>query len=125
MSEQCNLNCSYCDMDKKSNKSIDPDLYILEVRKMLAKNPDEPIKLDFFGGEPLIQLPMIKQIIKEFEDEPNITFFMPTNGLLLTEEKLKYLKEHNVDISLSFDGLWQNINMLQKSMGRVFGVLLQ
>jgi uncharacterized protein len=100
-------------MDKKSKERIDPDLYIAEVRKMREENPDEIIKLDFFGGEPLIQFPIIQQVIEEFEPDDNIKFFMPTNGLLLTEEKLHYLKEHNVEISLSFDGLWQDTNRIQ------------
>lgn len=113
MSEQCNLNCSYCDMDKKTKKRVDPDAYIAEVHKMRTQFPDEIIKLDFFGGEPLIQFPMIQKVIEEFKDVEGIKFFMPTNGLLLTEEKLAYLKEHNVEISLSFDGLWQDTNRIQ------------
>lgn len=113
MSEQCNLNCSYCGMDKTTTKRVDVDLYIEEVHKMIAQNPDERIKLDFFGGEPLIQFKMIEKIIAEFKDVENIKFSMPTNGLLLTEEKRAYFDEHNVELSISFDGLWQDTNRKQ------------
>jgi len=113
MSEACNLNCSYCDLDKQTDKKIDPDLCINQIRSIRASDPDEIIKLDFFGGEPLMQLPIINKILAEFKDEPNMKFFMPTNGLLLNERVLAYLKEHNVDISISFDGLWQDINRKQ------------
>lgn len=104
-------------MDKKSNRKIDSDLYITQVKNMRLFHPNEKVQLDFFGGEPLIQFPMIKGIIEEFEHDENIQFFMPTNGLLLTEEKLDYLKKHNVEMSLSFDGLWQDTNRKQFTGG--------
>lgn len=113
MSEQCNLNCSYCGMDKLTKQRIDANLLINQVYKLIDQNPDEIIRVDFFGGEPLIQFDIIEQVIETFKDYENIRFKIPTNGLLLTEEKLKYLKEHDVEISLSFDGLWQDQNRLQ------------
>lgn len=113
MSEACNLNCSYCNVDKMSKKRIDPDLFIAEFHKLRAANPDETIKIDFFGGEPLMQYDMVQYIIEHLRDEPNTKFFMPTNGLLLTEDRIKFLRDNNVEISLSFDGLWQDKNRLQ------------
>jgi radical SAM protein with 4Fe4S-binding SPASM domain len=38
---------------------------------------------------------------------------MPTNGLLLTDENLQFLVDNNIEISVSFDGLWQDKNRLQ------------
>lgn len=112
LSELCNLDCSYCDMDKTSNKSINEDLYLKEFNKLRKKYPDEIIKIDFFGGEPLLQLDKVKYIISNLNDD-NVKLFMPTNGLVLTRDKLDYLQENNVEISLSFDGLWQDTNRKQ------------
>jgi uncharacterized protein len=113
MSEACNLNCSYCGLDKKSDRKIDPNLCIPEIHKLRKENPGEIIKLDFFGGEPLMQFPIISSILDEFKDVPDMKFFMPTNGLLLTAEKIKYLTDRNVEISISYDGLWQDSNRKQ------------
>lgn len=113
LSEACNLNCAYCDVDKKSRKKIDPVLFIEEYHKLRAANPDELIKIDFFGGEPLMQYDTVKYILDVLGNEDRIKFFMPTNGLLLDQEKIDYLQSHNVEISLSFDGLWQDKNRLQ------------
>jgi uncharacterized protein len=113
LSEKCNLNCSYCGVDKWSKKQIDPYLYLEEFKKLRSKYPDEKIKIDFFGGEPLLQLPLIKIILDGVKDDGNVKFFMPTNGLLLTDENLHFLIENNIEISLSFDGLWQDKNRLQ------------
>lgn len=113
LSEKCNLNCSYCGVDKWSKKAIDPYLYLEEFRKMRERFPDETIKIDFFGGEPLLQMDLIKIILDGVKNDGNIKLFMPTNGLLLDEEKINFLIENNIEISLSFDGLWQDRNRLQ------------
>ena len=113
LSEKCNLNCSYCGVDKWSKLSIDPYLYLEEFRKMREQYPDEKIKIDFFGGEPLLQMGLIKTILDGVKDDKNLKLFMPTNGLLLDEEKIKFLIENDIEVSLSFDGLWQDRNRLQ------------
>jgi len=113
MSELCNLNCTYCGVDKKSKKKIDVELFLNQYRKMRADFPNDKIKIDFFGGEPLLQFDIVKQIISETEHDPLIQYFMPTNGLVMTKEMAEYLTEKNVEISLSFDGLWQDQNRKQ------------
>ena len=113
LSEKCNLNCSYCGVDKWSKKSIDPELYLAEFRNLRALHPDEKIKIDFFGGEPLLQIDLIKTILDGVRNDGNIKLFMPTNGLLLTEEIVHWLVAENIEVSISFDGLWQDRNRLQ------------
>lgn len=113
LSEQCNLNCSYCNVDKQSQKKISADKFIAEYYKLRAKAPEKKIQIDFFGGEPLLQWPTIKKIVEELKDQENCQFFMPTNGLLLTDDKIDYLNENRVQVSLSFDGLWQDSNRKQ------------
>jgi uncharacterized protein len=113
LSEKCNLNCSYCGVDKWSKDSIDPGLYLAEFRKMRSQYPDETIKIDFFGGEPLLQIDLIKQILDGVRNDGNIKLFMPTNGLLLNEEIVQWLVDENIETSISFDGLWQDRNRLQ------------
>jgi sulfatase maturation enzyme AslB (radical SAM superfamily) len=113
LSEKCNLNCSYCGVDKWSKLSIDPYLYLEEFRKMREQYPDEKIKIDFFGGEPLLQMDLIQTILDGVKHDNNLKLFMPTNGLLLDEKKIQFLIDNNIEVSLSFDGLWQDRNRLQ------------
>lgn len=113
LSEQCNLNCSYCNVDKNSKKRIDPNIFLERYYEMRSENPDELIQIDFFGGEPLLQFDIVKQVIETLQSENNLQFFMPTNGLLLTEDKLDFLNKHKVKLSISYDGLWQDKNRLQ------------
>lgn len=113
LSEKCNLNCSYCGVDKWSKNKIDAKLYLQEFKKLREQHPDEKIKIDFFGGEPLLQLDLIKEILEGVKDDNNLKLFMPTNGLLLTDEIVEFLIDNNIETSLSFDGLWQDKNRLQ------------
>lgn len=115
LSEQCNLNCTYCNVDKLSKKKISPKLFLEKFEKIRFQNPHEKIQIDFYGGEPLLQWNEIQEIIEETQNDPNVVYYMPTNGLLLTEDKIDYLNEKEVQVSLSFDGLWQNENRKQHS----------
>lgn len=113
LSEQCNLNCTYCGVDKLSKAKIDPNKFLADFWQKKSANPDEIFKLDFHGGEPLIQWDLIVEIIEATKHEKNVKYFMPTNGLLLTETMVEYLNQHKVQVSLSFDGLWQDLNRPQ------------
>jgi len=110
LSEQCNLNCTYCNVDKLSKKKISPQLFLEEFKKKRLEHPTEIFQIDFYGGEPLLQWDSVQTIIEATKGEENLKYFMPTNGLLLNEERVNYLNEHNVSVSLSFDGLWQDEN---------------
>ena len=112
LSEQCNLNCTYCNVDKLSKKRIDPQLFLNQYRQKRTDLPNEKFQVDFYGGEPLLQWDIVKTIVGEIHGDGS-KLFMPTNGLLLTQEKVDYLNEHGFQVSLSFDGLWQDINRKQ------------
>lgn len=113
LSEACNLSCTYCNVDKLSKLSIDPLKFLETFKEVRKDNPNELIQIDFYGGEPLLQFNKVKYILESLKDD-NIQYFMPTNGLLLNQEKLDILNKYNVDISLSYDGLWQDITRPQR-----------
>lgn len=113
LSEQCNLNCTYCSVDKLSKNKIDPIKFLIEFQKIKSSHPNESIRIDFHGGEPLIQWDSIVQIIQETNEVEGVKYFMHTNGLLLDDSKVAYLNQYGVQVSLSFDGLWQDLNRPQ------------
>jgi radical SAM protein with 4Fe4S-binding SPASM domain len=109
MSEQCNLDCGYCGMDKRSTDKIDPKEFIKDYKLVREENPEELIKINFFGGEPLLQFDMIQEIMSSITDK-NVEYGMPTNGINMTPKMVDYFNQHNVLVSISFDGLWQGNN---------------
>lgn len=113
MSELCNLNCSYCHVDKKATAKVDLDLVMSQYNALRQQDKDEIILIDFFGGEPLLQFDTIQQIVEMTEHDPNVQYGMPTNALLLDEKKLNFIIEKKIKLSISFDGIWQDENRKQ------------
>lgn len=125
LSEQCNLNCSYCNVDKLSKKKISPAIFLENFKKIRFQQPNEKIQIDFYGGEPLLHWNEIQEIISHTEQDEQVTYYMPTNGLLLNEERVDYLNSKKVKVSLSFDGLWQNENRKQLSGKETLAMYLE
>lgn len=67
------------------------------------------ISVTFFGGEPLLDFSMIKEVVyyaKELEKNFNkkISFSITTNGTLITDEIEQFLKDHKFSVRISIDG---------------------
>ena len=65
------------------------------------------VDIGFYGGEPLLELELIRQVVEYSEKlfaGKKLTFSMTTNGTLLTEEMIPYLKEHGIKLMISLDG---------------------
>lgn len=108
LTEKCQLNCKYC-YEQHANKNMSLDLAKESIDYVIRNAEEErqiPI-INFFGGEPLLvyeelMKPCIEYIRDDLKSRCYIGF--TTNGLLLTEENLKYLRSKNVNFMLSIDG---------------------
>lgn len=67
---------------------------------------DYKCRIYFFGGEPLLNFKVIKQIVEYAETTyPNCFYYeMVTNGLLLTDEICQFLQKYNFIMKISYDG---------------------
>jgi putative peptide-modifying radical SAM enzyme len=109
---ECNLQCKYCfgeslddfDEDFGDNLEVDYDLPrqlnydINALGKLCEQDPD--CVLTFYGGEPLLGIDKIRQIMD------NVTakhFMIQTNGLLLDKLEPKYVNRFHT-ILISIDG---------------------
>lgn len=106
VTNRCNLNCQFCYVDQSL-----PDNPIQNIKDKIYKHLnniaiDEFLEIRFFGGEPLLEYEKMKALI-EFseklarETNKQVQFFVSTNGLLLTMEKLEYLNAHNVKLKIT------------------------
>lgn len=110
----CNLSCSYCykeDLDKPSaGKKMALDTAIQSIEMLLKESPDEKrYNLVFFGGEPLSNLGLIKDVVRYADARfgalgKPVDYTMTTNATLLTEETVAWLNQHRFGISISMDG---------------------
>ncbi len=114
VAHDCNLRCEYC-FASKGDFGGERMLMTLEVGKkaidfLIEKSGTRRnIELDFFGGEPLMNFNTVKEIIsyarsKEKEHNKNFRFTITTNGLLLDDEKIKYINKEMSNVVLSIDG---------------------
>lgn len=109
---RCNSNCSYCQVSKKDLCDISFDLSKKTAKKIIERifeSPSQNIKIEFQGGEPLLNFEIVKYIIEKSEwtnifKKKNLEFVICTNLTLIDEKMLKWLKGHKVYISTSIDG---------------------
>lgn len=110
----CNLSCSYCykeDLDVPANgKKMDFDTAVRSIELLLREGAArDRINVVFFGGEPLTNLPLIKEVVDYTERrceelEKTVDFSLTTNATLLKESTIDYLNSHRFGISVSIDG---------------------
>ena len=114
VAHDCNLRCEYC-FAAKGNFGGETMLMPFEIGKkaidFLIKESGaiHNLEVDFFGGEPLLNFDVIKQIVEyarsiEKEYDKNFRFTITTNGLLLTDDKIEYINKEMSNCVLSLDG---------------------
>lgn len=118
VSNDCDLNCIYCTYkDNNINNeeqigvstiSLDLLLQIIEKVSNNCKKNNSVLdpEVTFIGGEPLLFFEELIQPAINYGRElnPNYVFSIETNGLLLTEDILTYLKEKGIHLILKFNG---------------------
>lgn len=109
---RCNETCVYCHASRANMDQVQTDMSKETAEKSveLALQSTAPrITIEFQGGEPLANFPVVKHII-EYALEKNraygkeVEFTMVSNLALMTEEKLDYLVKHKVQLCTSIDG---------------------
>jgi len=109
---RCNHDCSYCYASAKppEDKEYDMDEPTAKsVVDFIFQSKTKDITIEFQGGEPLLNFPIITYILEYAKEKnkasnKNLTFRLVTNLTLMTEDKLDWLIENNVVINSSLDG---------------------
>lgn len=114
IAHDCNLRCKYCFADEGDYKGrreiMSPEVAKKSIDFVLKHSgPRKNIEVDLFGGEPLMAVDTIKQVVEYARKEEkkynkNIRFTMTTNATLLTDEMMDYLDKNMGNIVLSIDG---------------------
>ena len=114
IAHDCNLRCRYCFADEGEYHGRKA-LMSFEVGKkaidFLVKNSGSRrnLEVDFFGGEPLLNLDVVKQIVAygrsiEKEHNKNFRFTLTTNGVLLNDDFAEFANRELANVVLSLDG---------------------
>ena len=110
----CNLNCSYC-FASQGKYHGDRALMSFEVGKqaldflMDHSGSRTNLEVDFFGGEPLMNWDVVKQLVEyarsvEKERGKNFRFTLTTNGMLIDDDVIDFANREMSNVVLSLDG---------------------
>jgi len=111
----CNMKCIYCYVDEKdlhhqnalmawgiAKKAIN-EFFIL-----LRQHDHKFCIIRFFGGEPLLNWPVIKRSLDHIQlkkQDISVHFILNTNGTIYSQKIANILSKHRVGIAISLDGI--------------------
>lgn len=109
---RCDHSCQYCQV---SRVSADKHLYDMtsetaeRALDLVFRSPAEILKLEFQGGEPLLNFESIRQIVFSAERRASrqnrtIEFVITSNLAYLSDEILEFCRQHSILLSTSLDG---------------------
>jgi uncharacterized protein len=109
---RCEHSCHYCQVSRVTQDRTRYDMSPETAGKALDlvfRSPAEELKIEFQGGEPLLNFPLIQLIIQKAESRAashsrRVTFVIATNVSLLDDEILEFCRSHRVFLSISLDG---------------------
>lgn len=114
VTEKCNLNCTYCYVNKKPKTMNDctAELLCNYIINYLDKS-NGMNNIYFHGGEPLTNYRIINKIIsilKEKNGLENIRMSMTTNGTIFSPDMEEVLRLINISVSLDGDQKNHDLN---------------
>lgn len=123
----CNLNCEYC-FASQGKFHGDRALMSFEVGKqaidfLIANSGGRHnLEVDFFGGEPLMNWGVVKQIVayaraEEKKHNKNFRFTLTTNGILIDDDVIEFCNKEIHNVVLSLDGRKDVHDKLRRTFG--------
>lgn len=109
---RCDHSCPYCQVSRQSEDKSSFDMTRDMADKSLDfvfRSPSPAIKIEFQGGEPLLNFELIKYIVDSAESRNRVAgrdlaFVIATTLSLINDEILDFCKLHKIQISTSLDG---------------------
>ena len=100
VTEGCNLSCSYC--YRRDNNT----LMSRETFREYCKSLPDSYKIFFIGGEPLLNWDLVTYAVGYLHEDPRCQGFeIISNGLLLDQDKAKFIQDFDIEFTWSYDGL--------------------
>lgn len=114
VSHRCNLRCTYCYAEGGhfggSETMMSRDIAQKSVDFLFdAAGPSDICSLNFDGGEPFLNFKLVRHMVEYAKHEAkrrnrHLSLNISSNGTLLSEENVHFLREHRVSLGLSIDG---------------------
>lgn len=112
LTSRCNLKCSYCHSEVKAEnfKNVDMDKNTAKkVVDFIFKSSSDYIRIEFQGGEPLLNFSALKEIVNYANKlnktkKKKLSFALVNNLTKMNDKIIDYLIKNNIGICTSLDG---------------------
>jgi len=109
---RCEHSCPYCQVSRQSDDRASFDMSTIHADaalKLLFDSPAQDIKIEFQGGEPLLNFELIQHIVLKAKrlSEVNgkaVSFVITSNLATLTDDVIAFCAANNILLSTSLDG---------------------
>ena len=109
---RCDYSCQYCQVSRQSEDKEQYDMskeVALKSIDFVFKSPSKYIKIEYQGGETLLNFELIKFITEECNnrnliEKRDIKYVIATNLSFINDEILEYCYKNDIYISTSLDG---------------------
>jgi His-Xaa-Ser system radical SAM maturase HxsB len=109
---RCEHSCPYCQVSRQTSSRTKYDMSQETARRALEmafRSPSPALKIEFQGGEPLLNFEMVLDITRQARElnrhhQKHLSFVVATNLALLSDEHLAAAAEHDLHFSTSLDG---------------------
>ncbi len=132
---RCNHRCNYCHASSQDANAQKFDMSIetaQRVTEVIFETPSPIIKIEFQGGESLLNFNAVKEIVRYAERlnkkrHKQLSFVLCTNLTLIDKDNLQFLKEHDILISTSLDGPHElhNANRIMRDGGDSYNTFIE
>jgi len=109
---RCDHSCHYCQVSRQTEDRAPFDMrrdHADRAVEFVFRSPSPAIKIEFQGGEPLLNFELIRHIVETAESANrqhgrDLQFVIASNLTHLTDEVLAFAKQHRIQFSTSLDG---------------------
>jgi uncharacterized protein len=110
LNHACNLRCRYCYSGRKFERAMPFELAKRAVDFGFERSPNGHLTLGFFGGEPMLEVELMAAIASYAVAEAgrramSVRFSLSTNGTLVDDVRIQFLKDFSVHVQVSVDGV--------------------
>ena len=112
LTTDCVLECHHCNIDKKAGLEL-PFSYAEKGIRMLMDSPGVQKRLELYGGEPFLKMELLEKSVKfaalySAEKKKLLSLSIATNGILLNEKTVDFLRKYRINLSISVSGSKEN-----------------
>ncbi len=110
LTEKCNLACGYCLAGASPRMPhMSEEVAFRAVDLAYAMDTSDGITFEFSGGEPFLRFALMRRLVDYMRNHPErrerpAYFSVQTNGTLLDEERVDWMRENGIIVGLSLDG---------------------